>query len=549
MKIMAIVKGSTEPPLLPYTIGGMLRKIGVVHGGNQAIISVPQNKSLTYAELDAEADRVAASLLSLGVRSGDRVAIWSPNCCEWLVAHYGAARVGAVVVTVNPALRNDEVRHVLQDAGVSVLFMAGRFRAFSFIDALAAIRDTLSQLKHVIMLNSASGPGLRSWDEFLCLGQELDMSRLTDVESSVSIDDPCSLQYTSGTTGKPKGALLTHRGLLNNGYFVGERQHLSPEDKICLPVPFFHCFGLVLGALGALSHASALVLPGEGFDVVECLTAIEQARCTAFYGVPMMFISILTHPEFDAYDVSTLRTGCMGGASCPLTTMKDAVHRMNMREVTIAYGMTETSPISFQSVCSDDDEIRVSTVGSIHPHLEAKVVDPATGVILNMGQAGELCIRGYSVMKGYWRNEASTAEAIDADGWMRTGDLGVLDENGYLKIVGRLKDMIIRGGENIYPREVEEFLLTLPAVAEAYVFGVPDDRYGEEVCAWIKLREHGSLTEHDIREKCRGRIATYKIPRHIRLVTGFPMTSSGKVQRAVMKAEEEALLRESAVGS
>lgn len=543
MKNQAIVKGPTDTPLLPYTLGGMLRKIADEYGDNQAIISISHGKNCTYSQLNAEADRVAASLVSLGLRKGDRVAIWSANCCEWLAVHHGAARVGAIVVTVNPALRNDEIRHVLQDSGTMFLFMAERFRMFSFIEALDAIRQTLPDLRHVVMLNSDGDHQRKSWDEFCALGRDLNAAVLAEAEQSVSLDDPCSLQYTSGTTGKPKGALLTHQGLLNNGYFVGERQHLGPDDKICLPVPFFHCFGIVLGALGALTHASTLVLPGESFDVVECLKAIEKYRCTAFYGVPMMFISVLNHPEFGKYNVSTLRTGCMGGAPCPMTTMKDAVQKMHMREITITYGMTETSPISFQSLSGDDDETRVSTAGRIHPHLEAKVVDPSTGSILKMGEPGELHVRGYSVMKGYWRNQKSTAETIDDGGWMRTGDLTVLDNNGYVKIVGRLKDTIIRGGENIYPREVEEFLLTLPAVAEAYVFGVPDDRYGEEVCAWIRLREHERIDEHSIKEQCRGQIATFKIPKYVRVVTSFPATSSGKAQRFLMREEEMSRLR------
>lgn len=543
MENLAIIRGPTDTPLLPFTIGGMLREIACAHGANPAIISVPHGKSLTYAQLDAEADRVASSLIKLGLQKGDRVAIWSANCCEWLAAHHGAARAGAVVVTVNPALRNDEVRYVLQDSGASFLFMASRFRTFSFIEALAAIREDLVDLRHVVMLD-AEGCGQRmSWDEFCSRGNALEGHILAAAESAVSNTDTCSLQYTSGTTGKPKGALLTHRGLLNNGYFVGERQHLGPDDRICLPVPFFHCFGIVLGALGALTHASTLVLPGESFDVIECLGAIQTYRCTAFYGVPMMFIAVLNNPSFPDYDVSSLRTGCMGGAPCPLTTMKAAVEKMHMREITITYGMTETSPISFQSLSSDDDETRVSTAGCIHPHLEAKVVDPSTGKTMSLGEPGELYVRGYSVMDGYWRNEKSTAEAIDSSGWMRTGDLAVVDEKGYVRIVGRLKDTIIRGGENIYPREVEEFLLTLPAVAEAYVFGVSDERYGEEVCAWIRLREHNSASENDIREQCRGRIATFKIPKYVRIVKSFPTTSSGKAQRFLMREQEEEELR------
>lgn len=534
------VAGDTDQPLLRNSIGVALRETAVRYANHEAIVSLFQGHRLTYAELDREADRAAAALLSLGVQVGDRVAIWSANRTEWLIAHHGAVRIGAVVVTVNPALRKDEALYVFENSGAKIVFASHAFRGYSFADVMTEIRPDLGSLKEVIFFDE--GPRGLSWNDFLALGSNGDRDAIAKREQSVTSDLACSLQYTSGTTGKPKGAVLTHHNILNNGNFVGERQRLSPADRICLPVPFFHCFGIVLGALAAITHASAIVLPSESFDPKLALDAIARERCTSFYGVPMMFISVISHPDLKTTDVSSLRTGVMGGAPCPIETMRQAGDLLNMKEITVAYGMTETSPISFQSLPDDSDEDRVTTCGKIHPHLEAKIVDPGTGETVPHGTPGELCIRGYSVMQGYWRNPESTSSAIDGDGWMHSGDLAVMRPDGYVQIVGRIKNTIIRGGENIYPREVEEFLLTLPPVSEAYVFGIPDSKYGEETCVWVRLKAGAQSTPEQIRELCKGKIATFKIPRYVRFVDSFPTTASGKVQYFRMREAELELI-------
>lgn len=547
---MAIVElshvvGAVEPPLLEVTIGGALRDAAARYGTSDAIVSTFQGQRLTYEELDRDADRVAGALLAMAVRKGDRIAIWSANKIEWLIVHHGATRVGAVVVTVNPALRQEEARHVLADSGAKFVFAARAFRGYSFVNALESMRPELTDLEEIVYLDFDETGS--DWFEFLNRSSG-NRTSIEKAEGLVSPDDPCSLQYTSGTTGRPKGALLTHRNILNNGHFVGERQKLTSADRICLPVPFFHCFGLVLGALAAMTHGSAIVLPGESFDPETTFDAIRQERCTSFYGVPTMYISLLTHEAAHEADFSTLRTGCMGGAPCPIETMRQAVERMNMREITVTYGMTETSPISFQTLPDDSNEQRVTTVGTIHPHIEAKIIDPQTGHTVERGASGELCIRGYSVMQGYWRNPECTREAIDKDGWMHSGDLATMTSDGYLRIVGRSKNTIIRGGENIYPREIEEFLLTMSEIAEAYVFGLPDLKYGEEVCSWIKLKAGANMTAEQLKERCKGKIATFKIPRYFRLVETFPTTASGKVQYFKMR-EAELELAHSAKGS
>ncbi|MES5486506.1 AMP-binding protein [Bradyrhizobium sp. INPA03-11B] len=534
------VTGATESPLLELTVGEALRDAAARYGASDSIVSVFQCQRLTYAELDRDADRVAGALIAMGIRKGDRIAIWSANKIEWLVAHHGAVRVGAVVVTVNPALRQEEARHVLADSGSRLVFAARAFRGYSFVSALDNMRSDLSELEEIIYFDFDDSGS--DWFEFLNRSPQ-NRKRVEEAEGRVSPDDPCSLQYTSGTTGRPKGALLTHRNILNNGHFVGERQKLTSADRICLPVPFFHCFGLVLGALAAMTHGSAIVLPGDSFDPESTFDTIRRERCTSFYGVPTMYISLLTHEAVHQADFSTLRTGCMGGAPCPIETMRQAVECMNMREITVTYGMTETSPISFQTLPDDSNERRVTTVGTVHPHIEARIIDPQTGQTVERGVSGELCIRGYSVMLCYWRNPASTSEAIDKDGWMHTGDLATMTSDGYLQIVGRSKNTIIRGGENIYPREIEEFLLTMPEVAEAYVFGLPDAKYGEEVCSWIKLKAGANMTAEQLKARCKGRIATFKIPRYVRLVDAFPTTASGKVQYFRMREAELELTR------
>lgn len=536
---LSYASGVVDQPLLGITIGTALREAAERYGANEALVSLFQGQRFTYADLDREADRVACALLAMGVKPGDRVAIWSANRAEWLIAHHGAVRIGAIVVTVNPALRKDEALYVFRDSGAKIVFASREFRGFSFAGVLSEIRGELPELNEIVYFDKS--PGGVFWDDFLNLGQGK-RAALASLEPTISCDLACSLQYTSGTTGRPKGALLTHHNILNNGYFVGERQRLSPVDRICLPVPFFHCFGIVLGALAALTHGSALVLPSESFDPKIALDAIQKERCTSFYGVPMMYISLLSHPDMKTTDFSSLRTGCMGGAPCPIETMRQAVEVLHMPEITVAYGMTETSPISFQTLPDDSNDVRVTTVGRIHPHIEAKVADPATHRTVAHNTPGELCIRGYSVMREYWRNPEGTREAIDSEGWMHTGDLAVMRPDGCVQIVGRIKNTIIRGGENIYPREVEEFLLTLPQVSEAYVFGVPDAKYGEETCAWIKLKADVNSTPEQIRELCKGKIATFKIPRYIRFVDSFPTTASGKVQYFRMREAELALI-------
>lgn len=549
MSEVSYVSGAIDTPLLGMSIGEMLRKSAREHGERDAIVSLFQETKLTYAELDRAADQVAGALLALGVGHGDRVAIWSANRIEWVIAHHGAVRIGAIAVTVNPAFRADEAAYILENSGAVAVFASSLFRGFSYVEALESMRRRLPELREVVLFDEEAPAGYRAWPAFLELAAQTARERVAEAEAAVSFDTPANLQYTSGTTGRPKGAMLTHHGILNNGYFVGERQRLTEHDKICLPVPFFHCFGIVLGELAALSHGSAIVLPSDSFEPMATMRAIETERCTSLYGVPMMFIALLTHPEFDRFDFSSLRTGAMGAAPCPLKTMKDAVERMHMLEITNVYGMTETSPISFQSLVGDDNETRCSTVGRIHPHLEAKIVDSVTNVPVPKGSIGELCIRGYSVMSGYWKNEEATRAAVDSGRWMHTGDLAVMRADGYVQIVGRLKDTIIRGGENIYPREIEEFLITLPPIAEAYVFGMPDEKYGEEVYAWVRPRPGAATTEEALREMCRGRIAGYKIPRRLRIVSEIPTTASGKVQRFRMREMEQEWAQGEAAGS
>lgn len=543
-KPLSYSSGVADKPLLGLSVGAALREAAIRYPRNEALVSLFQGQRISYAELDKAADSVAASLLALGVKAGDRVAIWSANCTEWLIAHHGAVRIGAIVVTVNPALRQGEAEFILSNSQSSVIIAAPRFRSYSFVEAIAGMRHKLTDLRHIIYFGDEPTDKAFTWSGFLEFGQQTSRERVAEQEALVSFDDPCSLQYTSGTTGRPKGALLTHHSLINNGYFVGERQHFTPDDRICLPVPFFHCYGLVLGAFAALTHGSALVLPAEGFDTKTSLASIASERCTAFYGVPMMYIALLNDPDFDNYDLSSLRTGCMGAAPCPSETMRQAVSRMHMREVTVVYGMTETSPISFQSLVDDDNTIRCLTVGRTHPHVEAKVIDPVTKATVSIGEPGELCIRGYSVMRGYWRDPAATTDAIDPAGWMHSGDLAVMNDDGCVQIVGRIKDTVIRGGENIYPREIEEFLMALPQIAEAYAFGVPDEKYGEEICVWVRLKPGSAATPEQIQGQCRGQIATFKVPRYIRIVGEFPATASGKVQRFRMRDSEIELLKQ-----
>jgi fatty-acyl-CoA synthase len=532
------VSGPSDVPLLGETIGQCLDRITAAFGGHEALVSCHQNIRYTYSQLQSEVERVARGLMALGIERGDRVGIWSPNCAEWLITQYAVAKAGGILVNVNPAYRLRELEYALRQSEVSVLIAARRFRNADYVSMLRELKaDRLPSLRTLVYLGEGTEPDARNWHDLCALSDTVDLSRLREREAGLQFDDPANIQYTSGTTGAPKGATLSHHNILNNGFFIGERVRYTADDRICLPVPFYHCFGCVLGSLAALSHGSALVLPGESFDAESCLRTVQEERCTSLYGVPTMFIAQLDHPSFGSYRLESLRTGIMAGAPCPVAVMRQVVDRMNMPDVTIAYGMTETSPVSFQSFVDDPLEARVSTIGTIHPHLESKIVHPQTGATVPRGEPGELCTRGYAVMLGYWNDPGATAAAIDAARWMHTGDLAVMREDGYVNIVGRLKDMIIRGGENIYPREIEEFLHLHPKVSEVQVIGIPDVKYGEEVCAWIRLREGHSSTPEEIREFCRGQIATYKIPRFVHFTSEFPMTVTGKVQKFRMREQ------------
>jgi fatty-acyl-CoA synthase len=504
-------------------------------------VDEPRGRRWTYAELDAAVDELARALVDAGLEQGDRVGIWAPNVPEWTLLQYATARTGLVLVTVNPAYRTGELAYVLRQSGCRWLVAAPAFRSSDYRAMVAEVRGDCPALERALFLGDAD------WDALLATGRRLGPAALQEREQALSPDDPICIQYTSGTTGFPKGATLSHRNILNNGWFVGETCRYTEQDSICIPVPFYHCFGMVMANLGATSHGAAMVIPSPGFDPDATLRAVEQERCTSLYGVPTMFIAELAL-DVSAYDLSSLRTGIMAGSPCPVEVMKQVMAELHLDEVTICYGMTETSPVSTQTTVDDPVERRVSTVGRVHPHVEVKVVDPVDGGTVPRGQTGELCTRGYSVMLGYWQDPEKTAEAVDADGWMHTGDLAVMDEQGYLSIVGRSKDMVIRGGENVYPREVEEFLHGHPAVQDVQVVGVPDPRYGEELCAWVKTRPGATVTEDELKEFCRGRLAHFKVPRYVELVDEFPMTITGKVQKYKMREATTARLGLQALG-
>ena len=524
--------GTAPAPLLGESIGDNLRRIAAAHPASEALVDVPTGARWTYAELDADTDAVALGLAGLGIGKGDRVGIWAPNCAEWVLIQYATAKIGAILVNINPAYRSHELGYVLAQSGVRLLVSAESFKTSDYRGMVAEVRGGLAGLERVIYL------GTPDWAQLLAAGRAALAARpgeLAERAAGLAFDDPINIQYTSGTTGFPKGATLSHHNILNNGFFIGEGCGYTAADRVCIPVPFYHCFGMVLGNLACTTHAAAIVIPAPGFDPAATLAAVAAERCTSLYGVPTMFIAELALPDFADYDLSTLRTGIMAGSPCPVEVMKRVISEMHMTEVTICYGMTETSPVSAQTTADDDMERRVSTVGRVHPHLEIKVTDPETGLVLPRGQHGELCTRGYSVMLGYWNDPERTAEVIDAARWMHTGDLAVIDEAGYLNITGRIKDMVIRGGENIYPREVEEFLYGHPEIEDVQVIGVPDLKYGEELCAWVKLRPGSGLTTEQVREFCVGKIAHYKVPRYVRFTDGFPMTVTGKVQKFKMR--------------
>jgi fatty-acyl-CoA synthase len=521
--------GASPEPLLGETIGDSLLRITAAHGDSEALVDVPTGRRWTYAQLDAATDAVARGLIASGVATGDRVGIWAPNCAEWVLLQYGSAKMGAILVNINPAYRSHELGYVLKQAGISVLVSAESFKTSDYRGMIEEVRGGLPDLRQVIYI------GTPEWDAMVAAGGTVPADALAEAGAALAFDDPINIQYTSGTTGFPKGATLSHHNILNNGYFIGEGCRYTAADRVCIPVPFYHCFGMVLGNLACTTHGACIVIPAPGFDPAETLAAVQAERCTSLYGVPTMFIAELALPDFASYDLSSLRTGIMAGSPCPVEVMKRVVSEMHMDEVTICYGMTETSPVSTQTRADDDMERRVATVGRVHPHVEIKVIDPETGLVLPRGRSGELCTRGYCVMLGYWDEPSKTAEAIDAGRWMHTGDLAVMDEAGYLNIVGRIKDMVIRGGENIYPREIEEFLYSHPDIEDVQVVGVPDARYGEELCAWVKLRPGSSVTEEQVREFCVGKIAHYKVPRYVRVTDGFPMTVTGKVQKFKMR--------------
>ena len=545
---LSYVHGVGTTSLIADTIGGALNRAAKRWGDSDALVSCHQQLRYSYRELRDEADRAACALIALGVQRGDRVGIWSGNRAEWMVTQYAAAKVGAVLVNINPAYRLRELEYALTHSGVSVLITARGFRATDYVDMLLALvpelratgtgpilPERLPALRRVIYLSADAPPGGIAWDDFLELGNRIAAHELEAREATLQFDDPINIQYTSGTTGSPKGATLSHHNILNNGYIAGEVLRYTEHDRICAPVPFYHCFGCVLANLAAVTHGCAVVIPGESFDPDATLRAIEAERCTSIYGVPTMFIAQLDHPRFGSVQLDTLRTGIMAGAPCPIDVMRQVIGRMHVPQVTIGYGMTETSPLSFQSRIDDPIEVRVSTVGYVLPHTESKIVDPDTGATVPRGTPGELCTRGYAVMLRYWNDEGATAAAIDTARWMHTGDLAVMHDDGAVAVTGRLKDLIIRGGENISPREIEEFLHTHEKVTDVHVIGVPDHKYGEEVCAWIRLRDGVTATEEDVREFCRGQIATYKIPRYVRFTTEFPMTVTGKVQKFKMR--------------
>jgi fatty-acyl-CoA synthase len=522
--------GVSAVPLLGETIGANLRRIAAAHPDAEALVDASTGQRWTYAEFDAATDVLARGLIEAGLLAGDRVGIWAPNCAEWVLLQYATAKAGIILVNINPAYRSHELAYALRQSGVKVLVSAESFKTSDYRGMIDQTRPDLPDLRNVIYLGSPA------WDALFGAGRTAGAAeRQAEREGALSFDDPINIQYTSGTTGFPKGATLSHHNILNNGFFIGEGCQYTENDRVCIPVPFYHCFGMVLGNLACTTHGSCIVIPAPGFDPGQTLATVQAERCTSLYGVPTMFIAELALPNFAGYDLSTLRTGIMAGSPCPVEVMKRVVSEMHMSEVTICYGMTETSPVSTQTTADDDMERRVSTVGRVHPHVEVKIIDPETGRVLPREAAGELCTRGYSVMLGYWDEPAKTAEAIDAARWMHTGDLAVIDAAGYLNIVGRIKDMVIRGGENVYPREVEEFLYTHPAIEDVQVIGVPDAKYGEELCAWVKLRPGAELTPDEVRQYCQGKIAHFKVPRYVRFTAEFPMTVTGKVQKFKMR--------------
>jgi fatty-acyl-CoA synthase len=539
--------GTSTVALIGETIGRCFDRTVARFAERPALIACQQGIRWNYRELGEKVDAFAAGLIGLGLKPGERVGIWSPNNAEWVVTQFATAKAGLILVNINPAYRLAELEYALNKVGCRALVTATLFKTSDYVGMVNTLAPelrharpghldaaTLPALRQVIQIGPEPAPGMLAFDSVYDRGGAEQRVKLAELDRTLQFDDPINIQFTSGTTGLPKGATLTHHNILNNGYFLGQAMGYSEQDKVCIPVPLYHCFGMVIGNLACITHGAAMVLPGEGFDPLATLQAVATERCTSLYGVPTMFIAELDHPEFKTFDLSSLRTGMMAGAPCPIEVMRRCIRDMHLSEMTIGYGMTETSPVSTQTARDDELERRVSTVGRVHPHVEVKIID-SEGRVVPCGTPGEFCTRGYSVMLGYWDDEARSREAIDAAGWMHTGDLATMDADGYCNIVGRIKDMVIRGGENVYPREIEEFLYRHPKIQDVQVFGVPDERFGEELCAWIKLRPGETLTADDVRDFCRDQIAHYKVPRHIRFVDEFPMTVTGKIQKFIMR--------------
>lgn len=545
---MSYSSGTSTKPLLGTTIGALLDDITGKFPDNEALVSIQQKVRFTYKSFNNLVNECAKALVSVGVQKTDRVGIWSPNRYEWAVVQFATAKIGAILVNINPSYRLNELEYVLNQSGCSVLVTAEQFKLSDFITMLYTLAPELNnclagnlvaskvpQLKTIIHFGENEKKGMFSWNDFMKQSDNISDGSLLQIQKTLSTDDPINIQYTSGTTGFPKGATLSHHNILNNGYFVAELMNFTENDRLVIPVPLYHCFGMVMGNLGCVSHGAAIIYPSEGFDPQSTLQAVEQEKATALFGVPTMFIAELDLPDFDKYDLTSLRTGIMAGSPCPVEVMKKVQSLMHISEMEIAYGMTETSPVSTQTRIGTPLDKQVSTVGKVHPHLEIKIIDPNTGLLVPRGESGEFCTRGYSVMLKYWNNQEATKQAIDQVGWMHTGDLGVMDDEGYVKIVGRIKDMIVRGGENVYPREIEEFLFTHPKISDVQVIGVPNEKYGEAVMAWIKLKEGQLATIAEIQDFCKGQIAHYKVPQFVKFTDSFPMTVTGKIRKVEMR--------------
>ena len=547
MSQFSLVRGVTEPALLEHTIGEALLRAARTWPMQEALVSVHQGIRWTYEQFSDAVDRLAAGFLALDLQPGDRVGVWAPNCAEWTLVQFATARVGLIQVNINPAYRLSEVEYTLNKVGVKALVCAEKFKTSHYVAMINELAPEIAAsqpgqlrakrlpaLRHVIQIGGKPPPGWRAFADVAALVTDVHVKQTEVAAANLDRNDAINIQFTSGTTGLPKGATLSHRNILNNAFFVGEGMGLKPGDRLLIPVPLYHCFGMVMGNLACVVHGATMVYASEGYEPLAVLKTVEAERCTGLHGVPTMFIAELEHPDFDKFDLSSLRTGVMAGSPCPIEVMKKVIDRMHMHQVGIGYGMTETSPVSFQTSIDDPLERRVSTVGRVQPHLEVKIVDEQ-GATVPRGQPGELCTRGYSVMIGYWDDPEKTAEAIDSEGWMHTGDLATIDDEGYCNIVGRIKDMVIRGGENVFPREIEEYLFRHPKIEDVQVIGVPDPRYGEEICAWIKLRAGETSSREEITAFCKGQIAHYKIPRYVKFVDAFPMTVTGKIQKFEMR--------------